>query len=126
MKVLFYWIIRIVPALIMLQTLFFKFSAAPESVAIFSKLGMEPYGRIGIGIIELIAAVLILIPNKSKFGALLGFGTMAGAIASHLFVLGIQVNDDGGKLFILALITLIACAIVLFEERNKFSIFQKS
>ena len=70
MKVLFYWIIRIIPAVIMLQTLFFKFSAAPESVAIFSKLGMEPYGRIGTGIIELIAAVLILIPNKSKFGGL--------------------------------------------------------
>ena len=126
MKVLFYWIIRIFPAVIMLQTLFFKFSAAPESVAIFSKLGMEPFGRIGTGIIELIAAVLILIPNKSKFGALLGFGTMTGAIASHILVLGIEVNNDGGKLFILALITLVACAIVLFEERNKFSIFQKS
>ena len=126
MKVLFYWIIRIIPAVIILQTLFFKFSAAPESVAIFSKLGMEPYGRIGTGIIELIAAVLILIPNKSKFGALLGFGTMTGAIASHILVLGIEVNNDGGKLFILALITLVACAIVLFEERNKFSIFQKS
>ncbi len=110
----------------MLQTLFFKFSAAPESVAIFSKLGMEPYGRIGTGIIELIAAVLILIPNKSKFGALLGFGTMTGAIASHILVLGIEVNNDGGQLFILALITLVACATVLFEERNKFSIFQKS
>ncbi len=126
MKVLFYWIIRIIPAVIMLQTLFFKFSAAPESVAIFSKLGMEPYGRIGTGIIELIAAVLILIPNKSKFGALLGFGTMTGAIASHILVLGIEVNNDGGQLFILALITLVACATVLFEERNKFSIFQKS
>ena len=126
MKVLFYWIIRIFPAVIMLQTLFFKFSAAPESVAIFSKLGMEPFGRIGTGIIELIAAVLILIPNKSKFGALLGFGTMTGAIASHILVLGIEVNNDGGQLFILALITLVACAIVLFEERNKFSIFQKS
>lgn len=125
MKAIYYWIIRIIPAIIMLQTLFFKFSAAPESVAIFSKLGADPYGRIGTGIIELIASIFILIPNKSRFGALLGFTTMLGAIVSHVFILGIKVNNDEGQLFILALITLVCCGLVLFEERNKFSIFQK-
>lgn len=125
MKAVFYWIIRIIPAIIMLQTLFYKFTAAPESVAIFSKLHAEPFGRIGTGIIELIASILILIPNKSRFGAILGFGTMFGAVISHFFILGISVNNDGGQLFTLALITLLCCSIVLFEERKKISIFQK-
>lgn len=110
----------------MIQTLFFKFTAAPESVAIFSKLHAEPFGRIGTGIIEFIASILILIPNKSRFGAILGFGTMFGAIISHIFILGINVNHDGGQLFTLAIITIICCGLVLFEERKKISIFQKS
>ena len=126
MKLVIFWIIRIIPSIIMLQTLFFKFSAAEESVAIFSTLGIEPYGRIGTGIIELIASILLLIPSFSRIGALIGFGTMFGAIFSHLFILGIEVNNDSGQLFILALITLIGCGLVLFEERNKFSTFQKS
>lgn len=126
MKRFLYWTIRIVPAIIMLQTLFFKFTAATESVAIFTKLGIEPFGRIGTGIIELIAAILIVVPKTSAYGALLGFGTMFGAIISHLFVLGINVNNDGGFLFVLALTTFVCCILILFEERNKFSIFQKS
>ncbi|MBD3724345.1 MAG: DoxX family protein [Flavobacteriaceae bacterium] len=126
MKAVFYWIIRFIPAIIMIQTLFFKFTAAPESVAIFSKLHAEPFGRIGTGIIEFIASILILIPNKSRFGAILGFGTMFGAIISHIFILGINVNHDGGQLFTLAIITIICCGLVLFEERKKISIFQKS
>lgn len=125
MKALYYWIIRIIPAIIMLQTLFFKFSAAPESIAIFTKLRIEPYGRIGTGIIELVASILLLIPNKSRFGALIGFGTMFGAILSHLIILGISVNNDSGTLFTLALITFICCSLILFVERDKFSIFQK-
>lgn len=125
MKALYYWIIRIIPAIIMLQTLFFKFSAAPESIAIFTKLGIEPYGRIGTGIIELVASILLLIPNKSRFGALIGFCVMFGAILSHLTILGISVNYDSGTLFTLALITFICCSLILFVERDKFSIFQK-
>lgn len=125
MKALYYWIIRIIPAIIMLQTLFFKFSAAPESIAIFTKLGIEPYGRIGTGIIELVASILLLIPNKSRFGALIGFCVMFGAILSHLIILGISVNNDSGTLFTLALITFICCSLILFVERDKFSIFQK-
>ena len=73
-----------------------------------------------------IASILILIPNKSRFGAILGFGTMFGAIISHIFILGINVNHDGGQLFTLAIITIICCGLVLFEERKKISIFQKS
>jgi uncharacterized membrane protein YphA (DoxX/SURF4 family) len=86
------WILRIVASGILLQTLYFKFTAAPESIYIFSTLGAEPYGRIGSGIIELIAAFLILMPRTTLLGALIGVGTMAGALVSHLFILGIEVQ----------------------------------
>jgi uncharacterized membrane protein YphA (DoxX/SURF4 family) len=113
--------LQIVVATILLQTLYFKFTAAEESVYIFSTLGIEPYGRIGIGIAELIAVILILIPRTTLIGALLGLGIMSGALFSHLFVLGIEVKNDGGELFILALITFFCCAILVFLNRNKIS-----
>lgn len=101
-------------AAILLQTLFFKFSAAPESVYIFSTLGIEPYGRIGSGIAEIIASILLIWPSKSLFGALFSAGIMLGAIASHLFILGIEIMNDGGLLFALALIVLFFNIITLF------------
>ena len=97
------WICRVAAAVILLQTLFFKFTAAPESVYIFTKVGLEPWGRIGSGIAELIAAILILVPATTWLGAGLALAVMAGAIFSHLTVLGIVVMDDGGLLFGLAL-----------------------
>lgn len=106
------WIIKLTAVVILLQTLFFKFTGAAESIYIFATLGIEPVGRIGSGVIELIASVLILIPRTTLPGALLALGTMAGAIVSHLFVLGIVIKDDGGLLFILALITF-ACSLYL-------------
>lgn len=118
MKKSIFWILRLIPAIIMLQTLFYKFSGAPESIYIFTQMGIEPYGRIGSGIVELVASVLLLLPNKSVFGAFLGAGTMLGAILSHIFILGINVNNDGGFLFSLALITFVACSLILFLERN--------
>lgn len=117
------WILRIAAALIMIQSLFFKFSASPESVYIFSTLGMEPWGRIGTGVVELIASVLLIIPATTWLGAAIGFGTMSGAIFSHLTTLGIEVQDDGGQLFIYALITLASCAMLLFVERERFRVF---
>lgn len=114
----FLWILNVIAALIMLQTLFFKFSAAPESVYIFTKVGIEPWGRIATGIVELIASVLILIPRTAWLGALIAIGTMAGAIVSHLLLLGIDVMGDGGQLFYMALITLICSLIVLITERE--------
>jgi hypothetical protein len=103
------WILRITAAVIMLQTLYFKFSAAPESVYIFSTLGMEPWGRIGIGTIELIASLLILYPRTTFVGAGMGIGVMSGAIFYHFTKLGIVVMNDGGQLFAYALIVLISC-----------------
>src|SRR6201987_3330480 len=96
------WICRIAAAVILLQTLFFKFTGAPESVYIFTKVGLEPWGRIGSGIIELIAAILLLVPRFTWLGAIIAIGVIGGAIMSHLTVLGIVVMDDGGLLFILA------------------------
>jgi uncharacterized membrane protein YphA (DoxX/SURF4 family) len=116
---IFIWIIRLVATIIFLQTLYFKFTAAPESVYIFTTLGIEPYGRIGSGIVELIASILILIPRTTLLGAVLGLGTMAGAILSHVTKLGIEVNNDGGTLFTLAIITFISCAILIFINKEK-------
>ena len=111
------WICRIAAALILLQTLFFKFTGAPESVYIFTQVGAEPWGRIGSGAVELIAAVLLLVPRTGWLGAALALGVMAGAIVSHLTVLGIEVQGDKGLLFGLALVVFVTSGIVLFLER---------
>ena len=115
----FIWIIKLVAVVILVQTLYFKFSAAEESVYIFSSLGIEPFGRIGSGIVELLASILILIPRTTLLGALLGAGTMAGAILSHLLFLGIEVKNDGGTLFILAIITFLCCLILIYNQKSK-------
>lgn len=109
----------ILAALIFLQTLYFKFSAHPDSVYIFTKIGGEPYLRIGSGIAELGIGLLLLYSKTSHYGALLGLILMLGAIGQHLFVLGINVNNDGGTLFTLALTTLICCAMVVVLKRKK-------
>src|SRR5215469_3914182 len=113
------WLLRLTAAVILLQTLFFKFTAAPESVYIFTKVHAEPWGRIGSGVVELIAAVLILIPRTVWAGALLAIGVMAGAIVSHLTVLGIEVMGDGGLLFVLALIVFCTSTVALVLHRTQ-------
>ena len=120
-----FWALRIVPAVILLQTLFFKFTAAEESVYIFSKLGIEPWGRIGSGVAELIAAILILTPATTGIGAFIALGVISGALVSHLTVLGIEVLGDGGQLFIYALIVFVSCAILVFLEKDKLSYLLK-
>ncbi len=108
----------IVAAIILLQTLYFKFSAHPDSVHIFSTLGVEPWGRIGAGVVELIAGALLLYPRTSVFGALIALGVMIGAILSHLLFLGIVVGEDKGVLFILALAVTVCSLVVLFIRRS--------
>jgi len=125
-KLIFSWILRIIAAVILLQTLFFKFSGHPESVELFTKLGVEPWGRIGTGIIELIAGILLLIPATAFVGGLLGVGLMFGAILSHLTVIGIESKGDGGQLFLLAFIVLICCSLILLLHRNQgLAIYRK-
>ncbi len=114
------WVLQLTAAIILLQTLFFKFTAAPESVYIFSTLGIEPFGRIGSGVVELIASILLLTPRFAWLGAVLGLGTMSGAILSHLAILGIEVQNDGGSLFILALVVFLSCLGILFIRRRQW------
>jgi uncharacterized membrane protein YphA (DoxX/SURF4 family) len=120
---IFPWLLRILAALIMLQSLFFKFSAAPESVYIFTTLHMEPWGRIGTGVMELIASVLILLPATTVLGALLAMGIMAGAILSHILFLGITVQGDGGQLFLYALLVFLCSAALLWIFRRQLTRF---
>lgn len=106
------WVLRIIAAVIFLQTLYFKFTGHPESIALFTTLGVEPWGRIGMGVIELVTAVLLLVPSTVFIGAVFGIGLIGGAILSHLTNIGIESKGDGGQLFILAIIVLV-CGIVL-------------
>lgn len=115
-------VLRIIAAGILLQTLFFKFTGAPESIYIFSKLGVEPYGRWFSGLAELVAGVLLLVPRTQLFGALAAVSIMAGAILSHLFILGVVVQDDGGALFLLALTVLMSSLAVIYLNRKYLSL----
>ncbi|MCB0473657.1 MAG: DoxX family protein [Flavobacteriaceae bacterium] len=119
-------VVRIIIALILLQTLRYKFTAHPDSVYIFTKVGLEPYGRIGIGILELIASVLILIRRTLWAGALLTFFIISGAVFMHLTILGIEVNGDGGTLFYMALTVLILNLFLLWNTRKKIPIIGKN
>lgn len=112
-------LLSIVCAAILLQTLRFKFTVAPESVYIFSQLGIEPWGRIASGIIELIAGILLLIPATRVLGALISLVVILGAILSHLIILGIEVQGDGGKLFALAVVVFVISLCILWLERDK-------
>jgi hypothetical protein len=118
------WVLRGVAAVILLQTLFFKFTGAKESVYIFSTLGMEPWGRIGSGVVELIASVLLLLPSTVTYGAVLSLGVISGAIVSHLTKLGIAIPavDDHGELFALAVVVFVCSAAVLVMHRAELPI----
>jgi UPF0716 family protein affecting phage T7 exclusion len=110
------WVLQLSVAAILLQTLFFKFTGAEESVYIFTALGAEPFGRYASGVAELIASVLLLVPGFAPYGALLSLGVISGAIVSHLTVLGIEVRGDGGLLFGLAVIVFI-CSLAIVALR---------
>ena len=113
------WLAQIVAAAILLQTLFFKFTAAPESVKLFTALGLEPVGRIGSGVAELIASVLLLWPRRAFWGALLALGVMGGALHAHLTKLGVAFDNDGGLLFGLAVTVALCALLVLWVRRPR-------
>jgi uncharacterized membrane protein YphA (DoxX/SURF4 family) len=120
------WILRIIAAIILLQTLFFKFTAHPESVELFTKLGVEPWGRIGTGVLELITGILLLIPASVFAGAFIGLGLMAGALFSHLTVIGIESKGDGGQLFFMALLVFIIClTLCIMHWKQGHSLLKK-
>lgn len=119
------WALRIIVAILLIQTLRFKLTAHPDSVYIFSKVGLEPYGRIGIGIIELIAGILLLVNRTAWLGAGITVGVIGGAVMMHLTDLGIEVKGDGGALFYTAVFILIASLIILFSQRKSIPIIGK-
>lgn len=116
------WILQIVAAAILGQTLFFKFTGAEESVFIFATLGAEPWGRIGSGLLELVAVVLLLVPRTAGAGALLALALMSGAILSHLTKLGVEVKGDGGLLFGLAVVVLASSTVVAYLRRHQIPV----
>jgi putative oxidoreductase len=120
-KKMFVLLCRVIAAVILLQTLFFKFTAQSESVELFTKLGVEPWGRIGTGVIELVIGILLLYRGTAFIGAFLGMGVMLGALLSHLTVIGIESKGDGGQLFILAMIVFALCIIIqlFYLEQGK-------
>ena len=119
-------ILKLVIAIILLQTLFFKFSGAQESIDLFTKIAgkNEAFMRIGTGVLELTASFLLFIPKKTWMGAILTFGLMSGAILSHLTIIGIEHHNDGGALFFSALIAFIAAGILLFLYRKELPFFK--
>ncbi|MEB2777933.1 DoxX family protein [Algoriphagus sp. D3-2-R+10] len=120
------WVLRLLASGILLQTLYFKFGAHPDSVALFSQLGVEPIGRIGLGIAELITAILIVVPKTTAVGAITGVFLMLGAIFSHVFIIGIEFRGDGGALFSLAITCFLACLILCVILKNQILTFIKN
>ncbi|MBR9859285.1 DoxX family protein [bacterium] len=119
------WILSILAALILLQTLYFKFTGQPESIYIFETVGMEPWGHYGSGIVELIAGILLLIPKFRHWGALIGIGVISGAIFFHFTSLGLEVYGDY-TLFLYAMVVFVCTLTILIIERNKFkALFSK-
>lgn len=116
------WVFRLAASAILLQTLFFKFTGAPESVYIFDTLGVGAVGRIGSGIIELIVAILLLIPKWTKLGSIGAINVMGGAIVSHIAILGIEIQNDGGLLFTLAIVVLVSALLNFFFTKEKLEI----
>jgi len=113
------WIAQIAAAGILLQTLFFKFTGAPESVYIFERLGAEPWGRLASGVAELAAGIALLVPATAAAGAAAALAIVAGALASHLTVLGIEVQGDGGLLFALACVVFLSSLVVVVLRRRE-------
>lgn len=118
-------ILRIIVAIILIQTLRFKFTSHPDSVYIFTKVGLEPMGRIIIGIVELLAGLLLLFKKTAWAGALLTLGVIGGAIMMHLTKLGIEINGDGGVLFGTAIVTFMLSASIAFIYRKDIPIIGK-
>lgn len=118
-------ILRYLAAIILVQTLYFKFTAHPESVYIFSQVGMEPWGRYLVGVLELVAAVLLVVAKVYWIGGLLAMGLMAGAIFMHLTSLGIEVQDDNGYLFFLAVTVFLASLLTVLDKKNEIPILKR-
>ena len=112
------WVCQLVAAGIMIETLFFKFTAAPESVYIFKRMGTEPWWRWGQGIWELLASICLLVVPLRWAGGVLTTGAMLAAILSHMTWLGFSIQGDHGLLFGMAMVTFICGFTVMILHRH--------
>lgn len=122
MKRFIEWIFSLIPAFLLLQTLYYKFSGSEESVYIFTAVGMEPWGRYLTGIAELVAGVLLLVPLLRVYGAIIAIMVISGAIFFHLTILGIEVMGDSGRLFFYALAVFISCWVIVWFRKKELPI----
>ncbi|MCR9074574.1 MAG: DoxX family protein [bacterium] len=124
------WVLQIVIAIILGQTLFFKLTGAEETKALFEVLGAEPWGRYASALMELSAVVLLLIPRTSVLGAMLALGVILGAIGAHLTKLGVSIDPGalgnealeplaGPSLFVMALVVLVCSVSVIVIRRSE-------
>jgi hypothetical protein len=113
------WICCLIAAGIMIETLFFKFTGAQESIYIFKKMGTEPWWRWGQGIWELLASICLLTRRYKWAGGILGTGAMLAAILSHMTWLGYSIQGDHGLLFGMAVVSFLSCATVMFLHRHE-------
>lgn len=112
------WVCRIIAAGIMVETLWFKFTGHPESVWIFSRMGMESWWRYGQGLWELAASILLFVPRLTWLGSLLSLGAMSAAVLSHLTVIGIEVQGDAGLLFAMGVTAWVASFIAVWLHQQ--------
>jgi hypothetical protein len=115
--------LRLLVAIILLQSLYFKFGSHEQAIHIFSTLGVEPWGRFLLGGIELVLAIAILLPTTKSIANTLTGMLMIGAVGAHLFTpLGIVVRwngqNDGGQLFIMGVAVIILCVIEIGIEKS--------
>lgn len=115
----FSWVLRLLAALILSQSLIYKFGGHPDSIMLFTQLEVEPFGRFALGILELLVVILLLFPKTTLLGAVAGFFIMTGALGAHIFKIGIIFNEDGGKLFGLALVCFLGCLgqVIIFKNQ---------
>jgi len=112
------WICAGIAAAIMVETLFFKFTAAPESVYIFKRMGTEPWMRWVQGLWELLASICLLWPRMKWAGGILTTSAMLAAILSHMTWLGYSIQGDHGLLFGMALVTFTCGVTVMWMYRH--------
>ena len=124
------WTLQLAVVFILGQTLFFKFTGAPETVALFEVLGAEPFGRYAAGLMELAAVVLMLIPRTAWLGSAISFAAITGAIGAHFTRLGISIDPAalgkpaleplaGPSLFGMAVFVFAASSAVLVIRRRQ-------
>lgn len=115
------WSAQVLAAVILAQTLYFKFTYAPETRHIFGPLGGRPAATF-VGLLELACVAQLLVPRTAAFGAVLALALMGGALMTHLTMIGVAVTNpdtgesDGGLLFGLALVVAL-CALVVLAFR---------